>query len=201
MKTIYISLPINGYDLQERREVARRQREKLMAEGWAVVDPLNQQANIPDEASWQEHMRYDLKLLLSCDAIYMMDGWHTSRGCTTEYLVASYCGLEILGTICTDVYPYVVITQSLRELPDDRTVEEDNTNPILSRGIFECGLSVRAMHCLECADIHTVGDLVQWKRSDLLKLRNFGLHTIREIEDFLTDHDLTFGMKVKEAQP
>jgi DNA-directed RNA polymerase subunit alpha len=55
------------------------------------------------------------------------------------------------------------------------------------------------MHCLESADIHTVGDLVKWKRSDLLKLRNFGLHTIREIEDFLTDHDLTFGMKVKEA--
>ena len=74
-------------------------------------------------------------------------------------------------------------------------------NPILSRGIFECGLSVRAMHCLESADIHTVGDLVKWKRSDLLKLRNFGLHTIREIEDFLIDNDLTFGMKVEEAHP
>jgi hypothetical protein len=81
----------------------------------------------------------------------------------------------------------------------DSIVKDDNANPILSRGIFECGLSVRAMHCLESADIHTVGDLVQWKRSDLLKLRNFGLHTIGEIEDFLIDHDLTFGMKVKEA--
>ena len=81
----------------------------------------------------------------------------------------------------------------------DSIVKDDNTNPILSRGIFECGLSVRAMNCLERADIHTVGDLVQWKRSDLLKLRNFGLHTIREIEDFLINHDLTFGMKVKEA--
>lgn len=125
MKTIYISLPITGYDLQERREVARHQREKLMAQGWCVVDPLNQQSNIPDEASWQDHMRYDLKLLLSCDAIYMMDGWHTSRGCTTEYLVASDCGLEILGTICTDVHPYVVSTSSLRELPDDTTIAEE----------------------------------------------------------------------------
>lgn len=69
-------------------------------------------------------------------------------------------------------------------------------NPILSRGLHEFDLSVRAMHCLESADIHTVGELVKWNRSDLLKLRNFGLHTLREIEDFLTDHQLTFGMKV-----
>ena len=127
MKTIYISLPITGYDLHERRDVARRQREKLMAEGWAVVDPLNQQDHIADEASWADHMRYDLKLLLNCDAIYMMDGWHTSRGCATEYLVASDCGIEILGTICTDVEPYIVNTPSLRELPDDRTVDEDDS--------------------------------------------------------------------------
>ena len=51
MKTIYISLPITGYDIEERRATARHQREKLMAQGWCVVDPLNQQANIPDEAS------------------------------------------------------------------------------------------------------------------------------------------------------
>lgn len=126
MKIIYLSLPITGYDLQERRATARHQREKLMAQGWVVVDPLNQQDNIPDEASWQEHMRYDLKLLLSCDAIYMMDGWHTSRGCTTEYLVAHDCGIEILGTICTDVHPYIVSTPSLREMPDDTTVAQED---------------------------------------------------------------------------
>lgn len=127
-----------------------------------------------------------------------------------EYLCTSCFALDF------DAFPEVTwenspkkvtieLAEPKRELTNTAISTEESVqlnapaNPILRRGIFECGLSVRAMHCLECADIHTVGDLVQWKRSDLLKLRNFGLHTIREIEDFLIDHDLTFGMKVKEA--
>ena len=66
-------------------------------------------------------------------------------------------------------------------------------NPIYSRSLHECGLSVRAMHCLESAGISTIGDLVKWKRSDLLKLRNFGMHTLHEIDDFLTDNKLGYG--------
>lgn len=66
-------------------------------------------------------------------------------------------------------------------------------NPIYSCSIHECGLSVRAMHCLESAGISTIGDLVKWKRSDLLKLRNFGMHTLHEIDDFLTDNKLGYG--------
>lgn len=125
MKRIYISLPITGYDLAERREAARQQRERLLANGWVVVDPLNQQDSIPDEATWEEHMRYDLKLLLTCDAIYMMAGWYNSRGCMTEYLVARDCGIEIHGMLTTDVPPYITDTASLRELPDDRTLDDE----------------------------------------------------------------------------
>lgn len=69
-------------------------------------------------------------------------------------------------------------------------------NPILSRNIDEFCLSVRALNCLSYVGIHTVGDLVKYQRSDLLKLRNFGERSLNEIADFLTEHGLTFGMKV-----
>lgn len=69
-------------------------------------------------------------------------------------------------------------------------------NPILSRNIDEFCLSVRALNCLSYVGIHTVGDLVKYQRSDLRKLRNFGERSLNEIEDFLTEHGLTFGMKV-----
>ncbi len=70
-------------------------------------------------------------------------------------------------------------------------------NLIFNRSIRECGLSVRAMNCLKIVGIDTVGDLVQWNRSDLLKLRNFGIKTLKEIECFLVDHGLRFGMTNK----
>lgn len=69
-------------------------------------------------------------------------------------------------------------------------------NPILSRNIDEFCLSVRTSNCLSYVGIHTVGDLVKYQRSDLRKLRNFGERSLNEIEDFLTEHGLTFGMKV-----
>ena len=35
-------------------------------------------------------------------------------------------------------------------------------------------LSVRALNCLKAADVETLGDLVQYNKTDLLKFRNFG---------------------------
>lgn len=129
----------------------------------------------------------------------------------------NFCIFHIDGGDCCKIpdeyYPSVTwenspkkmtieLAEPKRELKNTAISTEESVqlnapaNPILSRGLHEFGLSVRAMHCLQIAGIHTVGDLVQWKRSDLIKLRNFGLHTIREIDDFLTDNNLTFGMKV-----
>ena len=77
-------------------------------------------------------------------------------------------------------------------------------NPVIIRGVHidldgdvaNCGFSVRAMNCLKAADITTVRELVRYHRCDLLKFRNFGERSLNEIEDFLTEHGLTFGMKV-----
>lgn len=62
----------------------------------------------------------------------------------------------------------------------------------------EKNLSVRALNCLYAANIKTVGDLVTYTKTSLLKLRNFGKKTLWELDDFINYHNLSFGMDVKE---
>lgn len=66
---------------------------------------------------------------------------------------------------------------------------------LLSKKLTDCSLSVRALCCLMFADIETVGDLVQYKKNELLMFRNFGNKTISELDDFLHDNGLDWGMK------
>ena len=62
--------------------------------------------------------------------------------------------------------------------------------------ISELDLSVRALNCLEGENIQTIGDLCRRSEDDLLKLRNFGRTTLKEIEKKLEDRDLKLGMDV-----
>ena len=62
--------------------------------------------------------------------------------------------------------------------------------------IGELELSQRAGNCLASENIKTVGDLVRRTEADLLKVRNFGKTTLKEIEEKLTPLDLTLGMDV-----
>ena len=62
--------------------------------------------------------------------------------------------------------------------------------------VDEQDLSVRALACLRAAGIKTVRELVRMQKSDWLKFRNAGRKTLIELDDFLTDHNLTWGMNV-----
>jgi len=60
------------------------------------------------------------------------------------------------------------------------TEEEDL---ILSRPVRELELSIRSENCLLRGGIQTIGDLVHKTREDLLKIRNLGKISLREIEE------------------
>lgn len=85
----YISLPITGYDLAERRETAAKIEARLQQLGFETVNPLSK--DLPDDAPYSEHMRQDLKLLLDCDTIYLAEGWQDSKGCRFEADIAEVC--------------------------------------------------------------------------------------------------------------
>ena len=57
-------------------------------------------------------------------------------------------------------------------------------------------LSVRALNCLQAADVEPLGDLVQYNKTDLLKFRNFGKKSLSELDDLLESLNLTFGTDI-----
>ncbi len=64
----------------------------------------------------------------------------------------------------------------------------------LNMSINDLDLSVRAGNCLESANIHTVGDLVQKDDPELLGVRSFGRTSLREVKRKLDELGLSLGM-------
>ncbi|MSR36647.1 MAG: hypothetical protein EXR95_08400, partial [Gemmatimonadetes bacterium] len=60
-------------------------------------------------------------------------------------------------------------------------------------------LSVRSRNSLQKENIQTLGDLVQKSEEEMLAIDNFGKKSLKEIEDFLEEHGLRFGMKLEEG--
>ena len=81
---------------------------------------------------------------------------------------------------------------------EEETVEEFDEDTLHMRQLLkteltEFGLSVRALNCLKTAEVYTLGELVSFKKSDMLKFRNFGKKSLSELEDLIEDKGLTFG--------
>ncbi len=67
---------------------------------------------------------------------------------------------------------------------------------VLKSPLADLDLSVRAYNCLKAAEIRTLGELVAFEIDDLLKFRNFGKKSLAELEEFVRDKNLNFGMDV-----
>src|SRR5690606_12554637 len=74
--------------------------------------------------------------------------------------------------------------------------EEEPLNENLFRSVEELELSVRSANCLQNANIHLIGELVQKTEAEMLKAKNFGRKSLKEIKGTLVDTGLTLGMKI-----
>jgi DNA-directed RNA polymerase subunit alpha len=61
-------------------------------------------------------------------------------------------------------------------------------------------LSVRSVNSLKKENIITLGDLVQRTEDQMLSIENFGVKSLEEIRQFLSEHDLSFGMHLEEGE-
>lgn len=61
-------------------------------------------------------------------------------------------------------------------------------------------LSVRSVNSLKKENIITLGDLVQRTEDQMLSIENFGVKSLEEIRQFLSEHDLHFGMHLEEGE-
>lgn len=86
------------------------------------------------------------------------------------------------------------------ELPEFET-KIDKLNENLLRTVEELELSVRSANCLANANIRLIGDLVQRTESEMLKTKNFGRKSLKEIKEILGEMGLSLGMKLENWPP
>ncbi len=79
--------------------------------------------------------------------------------------------------------------------------EEAKLNENLFRSVDELELSVRSANCLQQANIKTIGDLVQRTEAEMLKTKNFGRKSLKEIKEILAEMGLSLGMKLENWPP
>jgi len=67
---------------------------------------------------------------------------------------------------------------------------------LLNQSVDIIELSIRAQNCLRVAKIKSIGDLVQKREQDLLKVKNFGKKSLNEIIKKLKELNLSLGMEI-----
>jgi len=74
--------------------------------------------------------------------------------------------------------------------------EQEKLNENLWRTVDELELSVRSANCLQNANIKYIGELVQKTEAEMLKTKNFGRKSLKEIKEILAGMGLSLGMKL-----
>ncbi len=69
---------------------------------------------------------------------------------------------------------------------------------LLKTKLVDMDLSVRALNCLKSANVESLGELVVYNKTDLLKFRNFGKKSLSELEELLSELKLSFGMDISK---
>ena len=88
------------------------------------------------------------------------------------------------------------ITLEADEIAQTETYDEESLHmrQLLKTRLIDMDLSVRALNCLKAAEVDTLGDLVSFNKSDLMKFRNFGKKSLTELEELVIVKCLNFGM-------
>ncbi|MEN8787000.1 MAG: DNA-directed RNA polymerase subunit alpha [Flavobacteriales bacterium] len=92
------------------------------------------------------------------------------------------------------------ITLDVDEKKNEEEFDETSLHmrQLLKNKLVDMELSVRALNCLKSADVETLGELVSYHKSDLLKFRNFGKKSLTELEELIESKGLAFGMDVSK---
>lgn len=69
---------------------------------------------------------------------------------------------------------------------------------LLKSKLVDMDLSVRALNCLKSAEVKTLGELVVFNKTDLMKFRNFGKKSLTELDELLANLNLSFGMDISK---
>lgn len=100
MAKVYTAGPLSADTESQKQAFRDRMRAAeaaLKATGHEVVCPLDNGLHV--DAKWEEHMRADIPLMLTCDTVALLDGWADSRGARIEYQLAKDLGLRVVPLV------------------------------------------------------------------------------------------------------
>jgi hypothetical protein len=92
-KKIYLSGKITGLPYEEALKKFSLAESIAKTMALEVVNPMTIEHN--HDLSWESYMKQDLKALLDCDSIYMLNNWTESKGAIIEHKLASDLKLSI----------------------------------------------------------------------------------------------------------
>ena len=109
------------------------------------------------------------------------------------------------AAILRDLFAEFVIDENSRGknemLPPSAGLNDDEKALVdrLVTDVSELELSVRAVNCLNSANIQYLGELVEKSEHQMLKYRNFGRKSLLEIKQKLNDMGLSLEMNLPDS--
>lgn len=80
-KRIYLSGGISGRKYEQVHTQFEQMEYYFTVHDHEVVNPAKFGM---DERTWEEYMKMSIIEMMSCDAVFMLEGWQNSRGATIE---------------------------------------------------------------------------------------------------------------------
>jgi DNA-directed RNA polymerase subunit alpha len=94
------------------------------------------------------------------------------------------------------IIEHLNVITNLSEIADTTGImsakQEDSKLKKLETSIDDLDFSVRAYNCLKRANINTLGDLVEKSELEMMKIRNLGKKSLKEVIDKIKDMGLKF---------
>jgi DNA-directed RNA polymerase subunit alpha len=92
---------------------------------------------------------------------------------------------------------FINFEETAEPIEESVSEEQEKLNENLDKSVDELELSVRSANCLQNANIRYIGELVQRSEAEMLKTKNFGRKSLKEIKEILAEMCLSLGMKLE----
>ena len=116
----------------------------------------------------------------------------------TDGSILPHDSVAMAAKILSDHFRMLVQFEDEPVQEEELEVDEEivRVRKLLDKSVEELELSVRSSNCLRAAEIKVIVDLVQKGEPEMLKFRNFGRKSLKEIQDILGEMGLHFGMDI-----
>ena len=111
-----------------------------------------------------------------------------------NYAIEEFVDLKMENNSLKEEIKNVKMQFIMQEGKKEEEQPEDVPPSLFSIRLVNCNLPVRVLNVTKAADIYTIGDLVQYSKLDMIKFRNFGKKSLMQLDDFIHEMGLEWGM-------